>query len=670
MFTPTHRSDDSRSRQTPGPGAGRIPARALLAGTIVVAMLSFASPYLGAVSRTWDPGGSALPITAVVTLFALVLLNGLLVRLIPGRALTRVELFVIYAMVIMVVQYLYKGFVPFVTGATSWPFYMATGSNDWEHRLWPYLPVWFRPSTPQAAIWYWEGAPEGVGIPWAAWRLPLIAWGSFHLALLTAMFCLAALLSRDWIEKQKLAFPLVEIPLAITGEAERPTLGSSLLRNRVFWIGFSIPGALATLGWFHAIYPNVPSPQLAELDVGRYFSGMSLPWSVLSGESGVHLSVSLPLMGIACLMPGEISLSIWLFYFLYRVQQLLWATFGVAPGGTSTIAVDPGSFIAMEEAGGLIALTAVVLYQSRNAFRAAALGIAGRPGDEGGPYSALRGRWALLGFAGANAFLFWWALHSGMTWWTFALLMGLFYGVMIGVSRLVAAAGLTHVDIGMAPAQVIFHSVGEVPIGPVSSTVYYYLSTIYLYDPRIVLMAQAMNSFKLMHTGRVRARRLTFAALLAVLTMLAIGFPTMLWIAYRHGAASLPDWPVAAPARNVFEQLDGTLRTPELPSNWMRLALASGAAAMLAMVAMHSRFVWWPVSPVGFLVASSWSINYLVWFSTLMGWAISTSVRRFGGLPSYRALRPAFIGLVIGGYIPEGFFALLSALLGIHPPRP
>jgi len=663
---------DTRTSSESNKGEPRvlgIPVRALVLGTLVVAVLSFACPYLGAVSRTWDPGGSALPITGVVTLFALVMMNGLLVRLMPGRALSRVELFVTYAMVIMVVQYLYKGFVPFVTSGTTWPIYMATGSNDWEHRMWPYIPVWFRVSTLQAATWYWEGAPEGVGVPWAAWRWPLIAWGSFHLALLTAMFCLASLLSRDWIEKQKLAFPLVEIPLAITGEAERPTLGTSLLRNRIFWIGFSIPGALATLGWFHALFPNVPSPALTELDVGRYFSGMSLPWNVLSGESGVHLSVIFPLIGIACLMPGEISLSIWFFYVLYRVQQLVWASFGVGPGGSSTIAVDPGSFIAMEEAGGFIALSAVVLYQSKNALRAAALGIIGRGDDEAGPYSALAGRWALLGFIGANAFMLWWALQSGMAWWPFALLMALFYTVMIGVSRLVAAAGLTHVDVGTAPAQVVFNTIGAGPIGPVSSAVYYYMSTAYLYDPRIVLMAQAMNSLKLMHAGRVRARRLTLAGLLAVVTMLVVGFATMLWIAYRHGAATLPDWPVAAPARGVFEQLDGTLRMPELPSNWMRLALAVGAGAMFGMIAMHSRFVWWPVSPVGFLVASSWSQNYLVWFNAFAGWAISTSVRRFGGLPSYRALRPAFIGLVIGGYIPEGFFAVLSALLGIQPPR-
>jgi hypothetical protein len=45
--------------------------RALLIGGVTVALLSFLCPYLGAVSETWDPGGSALPVIAVVALLGL-----------------------------------------------------------------------------------------------------------------------------------------------------------------------------------------------------------------------------------------------------------------------------------------------------------------------------------------------------------------------------------------------------------------------------------------------------------------------------------------------------------------------------------------------------------------------------------------------------------------------
>jgi len=648
------------------PRVGTITGRALLVGALTVAVLSVATPYFGAVTRTWDPGGSALPATAVVVLFALVLCNGALVRLTPRLALTRVELLVTYAMVIMVVQFLYKGGLPFITGATTFPFYMATPANDWEHRMWPHLPLWFRVADPQAVTWYWEGAPPGVGVPWAAWIRPVLAWSSFTVALMTAMFCLAALLSKDWIERQRLSFPLVEIPLAITGDAAQPTLGGSVLKNRITWLGFSVPAVLSLLGWLHRIYPSVPTVPL-EFDFGRALAGSGLPWSVLSGESGVHGTVLFPLIGIAYLLPGEVSLSLWLFYLLYRVQQLTWASFGIAPGGSSAVGINPQTFIGMEEAGGFLALSVIVCYQSRHSLLAAWRGVFDRASRERDDRAPLSGQAALLGFALANGFMLWWALQVGMTWWPFALVMGLFYTVMIGVTRLVAAAGTTHVDTGLFPRQVILNTVGAAAVGVPSLTAYTYLSTAYMYDPRIVLMAQAMNGFKLLHSSHIGGRRFPTAATLAVIVMLAVGFPTMLWIIYRYGATTLPDWPLASPGRWVFGELDSSLRSPEAPDNWLRLALVLGAGCMAGLTVMHSRFLWWPVSPVGFLIASGWSTDQFVWLNALVGWIFSTAVRHFGGLRLYRTLRPLFLGLVLGSYATQGLLSLISAIFGVRP---
>lgn len=643
-----------------------VTGRALVIGTVTVAVLSLTIAYLGAVARAWDPGGSALPATAAVVLFALVLINGALARLMPRRALTRPELLVTYAMVIMTTQFLYKGGMPFITGATTFPFYMATRANDWEHILWPHLPAWFTLNDQQAVVWYWEGLPQGVGVPWRAWTGPITAWGSFSLALMAAQFCLSALLSRDWIERQRLAFPLVEIPLAIVGDAERPTVGKSALRNPLAWIGFAIPTVFASLDWLHRIYPAVPVARL-EYDIGRALSGSSLPWSALSGDAGVHFSIMPALIGIAYLLPGEVSLSLWLFYVLYRVQQLIWASFGMAPGGSSSVAINPQAFIGMEEAGGFIVLSVVVFYQSRHAFAAAWRGLVGRARSAPDPAAPLAGQWALLGFLVANAYLLWWARHAGLPLWPFALIMALGYTVMTGVTRLVAAAGTTHVDTGIFPRQVILNTIGASAVGPTSLAVFAYLSTIYMYDPRITLMAQAMNGFKLLHTGRVSARRFPAAAALAVVATLALGLPAMIWIAYHHGATTLPDWPMASPARWVFGELDASLRSPEAPSNWQRAALLIGAALMAGMIALHSRFIWWPVSPVGFLIASGWSTDVFVWSNALIGWILSTIVRRYGGLRLYRTLRPAFIGMILGAYIPSGFLALLSALIGVKP---
>ena len=80
---------------------------------------------------------------------------------------------------------------------------------------------------------------------------------------------------------------------------------------------------------------------------------------------------------------------------------------------------------------------------------------------------------------------------------------------------------------------------------------------------------------------------------------------------------------------------------------------------------LSSRFIWWPVSPIGFVVASAFFTNYGLWFNTLIGWALATAIRRYGGLRLYRSLRPAFLGLVLGEFLTRSALAAISVVVGI-----
>jgi hypothetical protein len=45
-------------------------------------------------------------------------------------------------------------------------------------------------------------------------------------------------------------------------------------------------------------------------------------------------------------------------------------------------------------------------------------------------------------------------------------------------------------------------------------------------------------------------------------------------------------------------------------------------------------------------------------------------VRRYGGLKLYRALRPAFLGLVLGEFLTRSALAVFSLLVGLRVPDP
>jgi hypothetical protein len=530
--------------------ANPITPRAVLVGALGVALLAAVNPYTTFVLRVWSVGSGSLLSGAVVVLFLLVLLNGALLRLRPSLAFTRGELLVAYGMMIVSVGLAMQGGLLYIVSATTYPFYMASPENDWQQLIWPHVPLWLRLSRLEVVEWYWEGLPAGVGIPWRAWTSPMLAWFSFTLALMGAMFSLGALLSRDWIQRQRLAFPLVEVPLAVTGNDGRPSLRKSILNNRVFWLGFSIPAVISVLNWLNAIYPSVPTVSLSGMEVGRNFAGMGLPWNVLSD---VTISILFPVVGISCLLPGEVSLSLWLFYVLYRLQLLVWASFGIAEGAQSAVTINPRAFIGFEEVGGFIALSAVVLYQSRGAIRSAVLGLAGRERPAVDPYGPLRGRWAALGFVLTNAFMVWWAIRAGMSWWSFAALIGVFYAVLIGASRLVAAGGVMYVDTGIFPREVIMRTVGASAVGATSLTMYAYLSVIYMYDPMNLAMPQMMNSFKLLQAGRVRGRVWPWATALSIAVMLVVGLAALLYVNHYHGGANrtwLYDYPHSGPSAN------------------------------------------------------------------------------------------------------------------------
>ena len=550
-----------------------ISARAVLVGAGAVALLGTINPYLAFVSRTWDVGSGSLLNSTVFVLFLLVLLNTALVRVWPERAFARGELLTIYGMLIVSVGLAMQGGLPYIVSATTYPFYMATPENGWEHMIWPYAPLFLRLPDQAYVTWFWEGLPEGTGAPWGAWLTPMAAWGGFTFALMLAVFSLGALLRKDWIERQRLAFPLVDVPRAITGDGSRPSLRGSILNNRVFWLGFAAPALFATLGWFHMLYPSVPSVQLYDLRVGRYFAAMALPWRVLSDLS---VSIIFPVIGITCLLPAEVSLSLWLFYLLFRIQMLVWASFGIAEEGvTSALAINPRVFVAFQEAGGFLALTGVVLYQSRRALRAAWLGLLGREREEADPYAPLAGKWGLLLFALANVFMFWFAAKAGMSWWSFAAIMVVFYAVLVGAARLVAAGGVMFVDTGFFPRMVVLRTIGTLPLGTPSLTMYTYLSVIYMYDPMNLAMPQMMNSFKLVHSARLRGKVFTAGALLAIAVMLVFGLPALLKVIYGRGASALPHWPFTSYPEWGFGELDASLRAPEPPDNYP----AAGAGA-------------------------------------------------------------------------------------------
>jgi hypothetical protein len=145
-----------------------------------------------------------------------------------------------------------------------------------------------------------------------AWISPIFWWSGFICVLLGSMLCLNVILRRQWMDNEKLPFPIVYLPLEIT--RSDPESGP-IWRNKLFAIGFGIPLVLQTHGEPELPVPLDPGDPAQALDAAQHRLVLtSPPWSAV----GYMPLAFYPLViGIVYFLPVEVSFSAW-FFFVFR----------------------------------------------------------------------------------------------------------------------------------------------------------------------------------------------------------------------------------------------------------------------------------------------------------------------------------------------------------------
>ena len=225
-----------------GPPARANPTmiRALVLGTLVVILIGVWSQYTLLIVNSSEITWSYFPI-AIGSPFGFLLLLNLLARKLYRRVgLRPAELALILVMglaatglPIFIMMYLIK--------MISMPYYLATAENRWEVFIVPYLPDWAVPGTEGNAMeWFFTGAPRGAQIPWGTWLGPFVWWLTLIWAVYLVSYCVVVILRAQWMERERLMFPVMEMPRQLLEEDE-PRVLPPLMRDWLFWIGASIP---------------------------------------------------------------------------------------------------------------------------------------------------------------------------------------------------------------------------------------------------------------------------------------------------------------------------------------------------------------------------------------------------------------------------------------------
>ena len=611
--------------------------------------VNLGSPYtesVGFSNFSW----SYLPEGAMMPFLLLILFNALLRRLRPRASLSQGELALIFVMA-LVANCTPLFLMYFFLSAISSPLYFASPENRWHELLIPYLKPWLYVSDEVAVEWFFEGLPEGMPAIVGPWLIPLSAWFPFLLAVLMASYAMIAIFRRQWVEHEKLSYPLMELPLEL--------IRGRTWRFRLFWAGFSIPPILAALDAAHRVKPFIPAIPIDHIGCINYGVFQFSP-----DFPPLHLTFNLLAFGTGYFVPLNVLFSVWFFYLLCKILEdgvLNKLGYGLGYGG---MFVWGSAAIAWQSCGAFVVFLATVLWTARRHLLSVLKKAFWKAPevDDSGELMSYRG--AVLTLLLSVALMAWWLEMSGMPLWValpFIVIVLLFY---LGIARIVCQSGIFYLVPPMPAQNLVIYTAGPRAIGH-RGMVALGLSYSWHGDVQTVLSALAAEGAKLKDEAHIPGRGLTVAVLLTVLLGLLVSPVGIILHGYIKGALNWNTWVYRGWGPSTYGQILSQIQDPSVVDRTCFLYFAYGAGFMVALTLLHYRFPWWPLHPLGFAVASSFTM-YAVYAGFMLAWIVKGLVIRWGGFKAYRRLAPFFVGLMVGHYV--GRMVSLTAYSILHIP--
>jgi hypothetical protein len=569
-----------------------------------------------------------------------------------ARPLDEGELITVYAMLMVGTLMTSYGLVHFMLPTLVSARYYVGTETKWQQFL-SFIPNWFGPRERPAIVGFWSG--DVYRVPWTDWIGPLAAWTVLVLAAVWVMLCLSVIVQRQWIDRERLSFPLVALPLAIARQEPGATV-NAYFRSPMMWAGFAVPVLLHTMTGLYQYYPSVPTFQYRHINAVEQLT--QSPWNAIRG-----LDVTFyPLMvGISFLLTLDVSFSVWFFYLVKKLSPVLGAQTGWSELTTPNGLVFP--FADQQATGAWIAVVVSTLWIGRrHLLRVVQQAIA--PRASAAEETALSYRTALLGALGGLAILVLWMTAAGMAPGVAFVFFAIFFCWCLALSRIRAEAGMGGLTGPMTPQETMFLFEGTSTYGMRNLTLLAH-SRWMVHDLRALpcVMPSQLENLKMADTIGLNGRSIGAAMMFAILASALIAYVVLIPVVYHYGGITMNRQRFYEVPTEPFRQLARMLATPRVPDRAGMGAVGFGAFFTLFLSFMRLRFLWWPFHPLGYAVGFSRRTVDWMWFSIFLGWAVKAILLRMGGMPMYRRALPLMLGFILGEFSMGVLFGFLGVVI-------
>jgi hypothetical protein len=625
----------------------KISKRAVLVGALLIIANSYWIAYVEMIWHTAHLTTVAMSVNVMFAILMTTWLNMGIRTTFPSAALSRQDLLVVYAMLAVGSAFSGHDCMPRLMGLMPYAFRFATPENDWEALLFRHLPDWLVISDPRTVNDFYEGEVNFFTDGYVQqWIVPILSWSIVIFLLMVIFLCLTAIIRRQWVEHEKLAYPIVQIPLEITARS------GAIFRNRLLWIGFAIAAGINLLNGLQYFYPTLPTIPIKKYNLNIYFT--QKPWNALGSTP---LRFHPYLIGFAFILPLDLSLSCAFFYFMKKVQLI----FGSAAG----IAVPGYPFLGEQGAGALFALLVVACWIGRKHF-AGVLSHVIRPNRREESDEPISHRGAIITLCVCLLLLAVFCLKGGMSVWAFAVFIAIYLAIVVGLTRMRTELGPPIHAIGYVTPQYLMVSMlgtRRLRAGNLTMlSLMNWLSGASYASFRTHPMPDQMEAFKLAERTGIRNRTMFIVLVIASIVGIESSLILYPYTIYKEGVAAGSEQ-IHAGGADAYNFLSSWLVSPK-PTDWIAMVVLGLTFVLnLGIMFFRSRFVWCPLHPAGYVIGVAPGTTDIIWFPLVIAMVAKWLILKHGGIKAYRQAIPFFIGLVLGEALLGCFWPILSLVL-------
>lgn len=614
--------------------------RALLIGFLLTVPVCYAS------SNANQSSMFSLMVPPVSALLFCVIANAPLRRFLPRIAFSQSDLIAIFAInsVAAVVAAEWVG-LPHMTMYTL-PYWAKTNGTAKDYLLKQMPDAMVVKDFSQVADIEGGGkGPAYVTAKFLTVYLPkVLPWALMIGALTLAMQCINSLMRGAWNERERLTFPLIQLPVAMSEGGG----SGGMWKSRHMWIAFGIMFAIDMLNGLNYLYPNLPSiPVKTLFQIDQAFKEPPL-----SMMGDFRISIFPFMAAIGLFMPSDMLLSFVVFFLMRKATHIALASQGIPQETFSGSGINPGPPYFDEQTwGAIFAMFLGAIWVSREYLKEVWRDIKTfKPSDDGG----IRHTWAFAGLLLGTGIVAAFGIRFGG--------LNPVYSTVYVLLFLILSTVITRIRAQLGPPTHEFAFLG------VNSVLGRFLGNRWLTDQQaswvtggwVMMnrmyrnhpMPHQLEAMKMGQLEGIRQRSVFWAIAAAAILGIFYCYYFNLIHAYRTG-----NYPWAEPI-GFLDKIINDRHGPDVVGMVMTIF---GFAVVMGLDLIRFRFPGFPLHPAGYVLSMNFGVDYY-WFGLLIALLVKNFVQRYYGLSGYERLRQAALGILLAEYAAETIWMVMALI--------